>query len=78
LVSYTKEGVNSWNYGERNERPKPSARTPIPPVFIVGRLLGRCLRFLSVMLHVGFCRLSPVMRRMMKVTMGSVGVVGRL
>jgi hypothetical protein len=30
------------------------------------------------MLHVGFCRLSSMMRRMLKVAMGRVGVVGRL
>jgi hypothetical protein len=61
-----------------NERPEPSAGTLIPRVFIARGLLRCRLCFFSVMLHVGFCRLSPVLRRMLKVTMGSVGVVGRL
>jgi hypothetical protein len=62
----------------RNEPPRPQPKRPFPRFFLVRRLLCRGLGFVSVVLNVGFCRLSSMIRRMMKVAMRCVRVVGRL
>jgi hypothetical protein len=57
-----------------------SSRPPERPFpgFVACCLLRRSLGLVSVILHVGFCRLSSMMRRMMKVAMRSMGVMRRL
>ena len=52
------------------------AERPFP--FFICRLLGRGPGFVSVILNVGFGRLSSMMRCMKKVAMRSMGVMGRL